>query len=71
MDTLITILKGAAVFTGFGILIAPIAVQMVTGSVDPKTKLGKIYWEILPMIILGGVGLAALIMAFWALGKEF
>lgn len=69
MEIITTIAIGAAKFIGFSVIILPIAVQMVTGPTNPKTKIGKFYWEIWPMIILCGIGLAAIVMAFYVLGK--
>lgn len=71
MDTLITILKGAGIIAGFTVIILPIAIGLILEAPSAKTKLGKFYWETWPMILLGGLGMAVLILAFYVIGKEF
>ena len=72
MDIFIIILIGAAKFLGLLFLFLPIATGIVgdTGNRDYKNKLVKFYFVTWPLILLVGLGVAVMLLAFYKLGQS-
>ena len=71
METLIIILTGLGKFLGFAILGLPFVtgIMMETAQHNYKNKFMKFYFVIYPVIVLCGIGLGAMVAAFYLLGK--
>lgn len=72
MDVLNTITVGAGKFLGFGFLVFPFLSGIMFGTAQENYDkwYKKLYFQWYPLAALCAIGIAALIAAFYVLGKQ-